>query len=59
MSKLFLALSFILLAQCSIVPGWPDAIRCGGDNTGAEAATFFLHGGSKHKAYHYRQVWIA
>ena len=48
MSKLFLTLSFILLAQCSIVPGWPDAIRCGGDNTPNEAATFFLHGGNRH-----------
>ena len=48
MSKLFLALSFILLARSNIVPGWPDAIRCGGDNTNVEAATFFLHGGSRH-----------
>ncbi len=57
MSKLFLALSFILMARCSIVPGWPDAIRCGGDNSCCDAATFFLHGGSKHNAYHYRQVY--
>lgn len=48
MRRIFLTLSFILLARCSVVPGWPDAIRCGGDNTNAEAATFFLHGGNKH-----------
>ncbi len=56
MSRLFLALPLILLAGCSIVPGWPDAIRCGGDNDGWEAATFFLHGGGRHSGYYYIQT---
>jgi len=56
MSRLFLALPLILLAGCSIVPGWPDAIRCG-DNTCCDGATLILHGGNKHSGYHYRQVF--
>jgi len=55
MSRLFLALSFILLARCNFVPGWPDAIRCGGDNTNVEAATFVFGGGIKDSFYHYHQ----
>ena len=47
MNKLLLAMSFLLFAGCSIIPGWPDAIRCGGDNTCCDFATFFLHGGNK------------
>ncbi len=57
MSKLFLVMSFILLARCNIVPGWPDAIRCGGDNTCCDASTLILHGGNKHSVYHYRQAF--
>ena len=58
MSKLFLTLSFIILAGCSFLPGWPDAIRCGGDTTNSEAAIFIFHGvGNRQSTYAYRQVY--